>query len=698
MSMSGSYLLEIGSDEIPARYLPGAIEGLLSRSTEALRLARLRFKGARTYGTPRRLVLFVEELAERSEDAFSRVRGPSKKAAYDAGGNPTRALLGFCRSIGIEPDDVTIEKENGGEYVYGEKHEMGRPVQEILPEIIPGVVMGLECPYPMRWGDENWRWFRPIRWVVSLYGSEVVPVTVAGRTAGRVTWGHRTLYPREVTVGSAEEYFAAISKAFVEVDPAVRRENIVRGARRLAAEVGGEPVIDDELLSEVTSIVEHPTAFLGRFDDRYLRLPVEVLMTSMRHHQRYFPIVGSDGAVRPAFIGVRDGDDGVGTDTVRKGNEWVLRARLEDAGFFYEQDTKVKLADRLPELRGIRFVKNAGSMYDKAMRMQRIVEKLGKAAGLPAGEIRAASQAAVLAKADLATAMVREFPELEGIMGGKYAELEGLNRKVAKAIGQHYLPKGAKDRIPEKGAPSLVALADKLDTLAVSFSLGIEVSGSQDPLGLRRSALGVVGIVTGHGYDFSMEDLTSLPLELAKEVVKEPSVSAKGRTTAFLTARVEALLLEKEFPVEVVRAVLGGKESRMARAEGIAAALTALVGTGDLSALVSAWRRVGVLTKGTAPGEVDEALLREEAEVELYRAVSARKASLTQAFEAKDYGAYLRLLVEIKPYIDRCMDQVLIMAEDPSVRANRLALLGLVAHSWSKYADFSMLKSLVPSG
>ncbi|HHY76371.1 MAG TPA: glycine--tRNA ligase subunit beta [Firmicutes bacterium] len=696
--MRGDYLLEIGSDEIPARYLPGAVEDLKERAREAFRSARLRFEDIETYGTPRRLVLYVRGLEDMSEDAVSRVRGPSKKAAYDGDGNPTKALLGFCRSLGIETSQVTLEGEAGAEYVYGEKHEKGRPVQEVLPEIIPGVVLGIECPHPMRWGDGNWRWFRPIRWVVSLYDREVVPLTVAGKAAGRVTYGHRVLHPKETYVPSAQEYFQVASSIFVEVDGAKRKDRILSEAGRLAASVGGRPVVDEELLSEVASICEHPSPFIGRFDERYLSLPKEVLMTSMKHHQRYFPVVGEDGALRPAFIGVRDGDPEAGIETVRKGNEWVLRARLEDASFFFEQDLKVPLVDLVPRLEGVRFIKNAGSMRDKAARMEEIAGYLAEALGLPDEEARAAREAALLAKADLLTAMVGEFPELEGIMGGRYAAIQGMEPLVAKAIAEHYMPKGARDSIPSRGAPAVVALSDKLDTLAVSFSLGIEVSGSQDPLGLRRNALGVVAIVMGHGYDLTMEDLVGLPLKLATGVVSEPSPDARSRLEAFLKARVETVIHERGFPIEVVRAVLSGDETRIARAEGMARALADLAGTKDLADLVTGWRRVGVLGKGGAGREVDEALLKEEAEAALYRALRSWEGALKRALESRDYAGYLRILVELKPYIDRCLDEVLIMTDDAALRENRLALLGSVAAYWNAYADFSLLKSLVPSG
>ena len=475
--MTGDYLLEIGSDEIPARYLPGAITDLKHRAGEAFRAARLTFGDIETYGTPRRLVLYVRDLSAVSADAASRVRGPSRKAAYDAEGNPTKALLGFCRSLGMDRGG-NPEGEPGSEYVYGEARKAGPFVR--APGNHPRCGHGDRLSPSHAVGDENWRWFRPIRWVVSLYDTEVVPLTLAGRTAGRTTYGHRSLHPKEAYIPSAREYFRAVSAAFVEVDGEKRKAKILEEARRLSAAEGGQPLVDDELLSEVTSLSEYPSPFLGRFDERYLSLPKDVLITSMRHHQRYFPVVGHDGTLRPAFVGVRDGDPLVGIDTVRTGNEWVLRARLEDAAFFFDQDRRVSLRDRLPQLEGVRFVKNAGSMRDKAGRMERIAASLAPVAGLSTEEAKAAREAAILAKADLLTSMVREFPELEGIMGGQYAELEGLHPLVARSIAQHYMPRGARDDIPERGAPSIVALSDKLDTLAVSFALGIEVSGSQD--------------------------------------------------------------------------------------------------------------------------------------------------------------------------------------------------------------------------
>jgi len=693
--MPESFLLEVGSDEIPARYLPLAIRDLKVRAEAALRSARLPFAQTRTCGTPRRLALLVSGLADRSQDAVSRVRGPSVKAAYDEDGNPTRALLGFSKSLGIDPSEVTVEKENGGEYVYGERREEGRPAPAVLAQILPPVVMGLESPYPLRWGDQGWRWYRPIRWVVCLYGPDVVPVSIAGIQSGRRTLGHRTLHPGPLDIPSAGRYFDIMQQASVVVDPGVRNRTIVDGARRAASELRGEPVIDEDLLSEVSSLCEHPSAFLGRFEGRYSRLPKEVLVTAMKHHQRYFPIQDDEGNVLPGFVGVRDGHPEKGMDTVRSGNEWVLRARLKDAEFFFEQDVKVHLEDRVRELGGVRFMRNSGTMLDKAGRIEMLARSIAGSLGLTPVDKDLAARAARLAKADLVTAMVREFPELEGIMGGRYAELEGLVPAITRAIRDQYLPRGAKDRLPETGVPSAVALADKIDTLAVSFSLGAEVSGSADPFGLRRHALGVVGILMGHGYDADLERLLTQPIELATEVVPDAAPDAAVKLLQFLMSRVEAVLTERGFGIEVVRAVLGGGEKRIARLPMMADALTALARSSKLGDVVTGWRRTSVLAKGSGSGEASPSLFREEAEAALYQAVTERTGALDSLFEGRGYDQYLDVVASLRSPIDRCLDEVLIMADHQDLRANRLALLKAVSRLFTRYADFAHLLPLV---
>jgi len=693
--MPRTLLLEIGSDEIPARYLPSAFVQLKSRAEAAFQNARLGYGSVAVFGTPRRLCLYVEGLAEAGDDVSRKVRGPSKKVAYDQDGNPTKALLGFAKSIGVDPSSVTVENENGGEYVYGVKFEKGLPAPEILKKALPDVVMGMECPYPLRWGDRDYRWYRAIRWVVCLYGDEVVPVEIAGITAGRSTYGHRTLHPGQADIPDAESYFQVMADCSVMVDQDLRRKQITMGAEWWAKDIGGVPLIDEDLLSEVVCISEHPSPFLGKFDDKYLSLPKDVLLTAMRHHQRYFPVVNEDGKVLPGFVGVRDGDPDESIDIVRKGNEWVLRARLEDAEFFYNQDIKTPLKDRLDDLKGVRFLRDAGTMYEKTLRMAELAKELASYLELSSEETERSVLAATLAKCDLTTALVREFPELEGIMGGVYAANDGLHEEVARALTQQYLPRGAKDPIPYKGVCSVTALCDKLDTLAVAFSLGVEVSGSQDPLGLRRAALGVINIILGHGYDVDLDKLLDTPLKLASQVVSKPAADAREKLRAFLLGRLEIGLLEKGYAAGVVRAVLGGKEQRLTRIPLMTEALSEFSKRPELADVVTGWRRTSVLGKASASRQVSEDLLKEEPEKNLYKAVTERLEQANLLFEEKRYGEYLALLAGLRPHVDECLDKVLIMAEDPAVKANRLALLGTVSDLYTRFADFSHVLSLV---
>lgn len=743
--MTKDLLLEIGSDEIPARYLLPAIEEIKARTKKALEDARLTFGDVRSYGTPRRLVVYVTALAEKSLDATTKVRGPSKKVAFDKEGNPTRALCGFCRSLGINPKDAIIEKENGGEYIYGFRHEPGRSVDEILPEILPPMAMGMDCPHPLRWGEENWRWYRPIRSVTCLFGDRLIPLEIAGVKSEQASFGHRSLHPGNVEIASAPQYFQAIEDAGVIVDQCRRREIILDGARRLSQEISGKPYEDKSLVDEVTCLCENPAPFRGDFSHEYLDLPEEVLITVMRHHQRYFPIIGHRGKVLPGFIGVRDGSPEQGMDNVRKGNEWVLRARLEDASFFYSQDLKTPLEDRLSDLKGVYFLRGAGTLHEKTGRLIEITTYLGRTLGFSEIEMEPAIQGARLSKCDLVTSLVRELPELEGIMGGHYARAQGAGEEVARAISQHYLPRGAGDRLPDRGASSLVALADKLDTLSVAFALGIEVSGSQDPLGLRRAASGVANIILDQSHDLDLDETLRFTVGLGKQSVengtgtggktgemgqgqlaghgqdpnqgfeKKDTVSrdsgkrdrkARGKKAAedvesviarlkeFLLHRVEVILLERGFPIEMIRGVLAGGETRISRLPLMAEALSSLSGTETLTDVVSGWKRTSVLGKTASGRDVLPDLLVDEPERALYRLVSGRRHEMEKLFEGKEYDKYLEELSFLRVPIDNCLDNVLIMAKDEALKGNRLKLLGLVSDMFTRFADFTYVLPL----
>ena len=687
-------LLEVGVEEIPARYLPAAIEDLGESAKKAFSGSRIVYLDLETFGTPRRLILYARDVHPLTSPLEVKVRGPSKKAAYDESGAPTRALLGFCKSQGVSVDQVVVESDKSGEYVYAVKTDPGVRLEEALPGLLPGVVLGLPCPRPLRWN--GYRFFRPIRWVVCLYGRDVLPVEIAGVRAGRTTWGHRTLHPGPREIPSAEEYFAVARDVGVIPDIAERRALIIRQSREVAASVGGHPVNDDALLEEVTCLAEHPAPFLGRFRSEFLTLPPEVLSTVMKHHQRFFPVEDSSGKLLPYFVGVRDGDATEGLKTVREGNEWVLRARLEDANFFYQEDLKVPLHQRLDSLKGVFFLRGAGTLYDKTQRLETTVDHLAGELGLSQEERELAKLACKLSKCDLTTAMVRELPELEGVMGGHYARSQGYPPAVWRAISCQYLPRGAGDPLPDPGVPSLVALADKLDTLAVAFALGMSPSGSQDPYGLRRAGSGAMAIVLGHRIRINLDRVIEFSFELARLAVPGAKQEACDEFRSFMASRFETYLAERGLRVEIIRTVSGDALRDPASALERAGALSEFASLPLFPDLITGYRRSSVLAKNARVPRVYAELLSEPAEIALYEELERREAAGRLLFRKGDFRGYLEFLASLRPAIDRCLDEVLIMTEDEKTRENRLALLSRVSGLFSLYGDFSHVLPLEP--
>ncbi len=701
--MNQDLLFEIGSDEIPARYLLSAIDEIKHRVATALKTARLNFHRISSYGTPRRLVVFVAGLSSKSESAADEIRGPSKKVAFDSEGNPTKALLGFSRSLGINPEDAVIKQESGGEYVYGIKIDEGQMIEDILPEILPPAVMGMNCPHPLRWGEEDWLWYRPIRWVVCLFGSDVISLKIAGVTSGRISFGHRTLYPGKVEISSASQYFRMIESAGVIIDQSLRRKSILSGANALASEVEGTPLDDKQLLDEVTCLSENPVVFRGKFDSEYLKLPAEVLITVMRYHQRYFPILDQDGNVLPAFIGVRDGGSDKSIDDVIVGNQWVLAARLKDALFFYSQDLQIPLCNRLPELKGMYFIRGAGTLWHKTERLVKISEFLGGNLNTSQKQMEVMFKASRLAKCDLLTLMVRELPELEGIMGGHYAKAQGKGQQVADAISQHYMPKGAGDKLPDDGVGALISVADKLDTLSIAFALNTKVSGSQDPLGLRRAALGVANIILSYDYDISLDKILNFAVKLGMNDIEdgllekdqnEHKLRVIANLKQFILSRVEVLLSDRGLPTAIIRSVVNGGEDRISRLPEMAEALASLVDTEHLDDIVTGWRRTSVLGSKAKGKHVDVGLLVEEAEKQLYHLLKMKSVLMEKLFEDRKYDEYLKHLSALRTSIDRCLDDVLIMVGDDKLRQTRLNLLNHVSFMFTRFADFSYVLPL----
>lgn len=690
--MSRDLVFEIGCEEIPARLMPDTIRSLKASAEEKLKAARLEFKEIAAYGTPRRLVLFVGDLAEESEPREYEVKGPPAQVAYTADGKPTRAAEGFAKSQGVPLESLTIRQVEGGSYVFAVKREEGRPAGEVLAEILPDLVRSLSFPRPMRWGSGELRFVRPIRWLLALFGTELVPFNLDGLKSDRFTYGHRFLAPGPFRIEDPADYFTKLEKAYVVLDPEERRARIRAQGEQLAKEVGGRALFPEDLLTEVTFLVEYPTALLGSFAPEYLELPSEVVVTPMKDHQRYFPVVDPEGNLLPYFIAVRNGT-AEHLDVVRAGNEKVLRARLADARFFFEEDKRMPLADRVERLKHIVFQENLGTLYDKTERLEALAQYLAGAVGLDGAVGAFVVRAAHLAKADLTTNMVYEFPELQGIMGREYALLSGEHASVAQAIAEQYLPRFAGDELPVTIAGSLLALADKMDTIVGCFGVGLVPTGSQDPYGLRRLASGCISIMLEGELDLSLGEVISTAAGLyeRQNLLPRPAAEVAREVREFLVGRLRIALEDRGLRYDVVDAVLAAAPDNPGLAYRRAETLQRLRQEPFFRQLLTAFTRVANLARQAGGEELKPDLFTEAAEKELYDHYQKAATRLPALVDEERCREALVLLAELAPSVDRFFEEVLVMAPDPAVRANRLALLKAIRNLGLSIADFSRL-------
>lgn len=731
-------LLEIGTEEMPARFLPGALEALGVQAQAALAAHRIAAGTARTYGTPRRLAVLIQGVADRQADAVSETKGPPAGVAFDAEGRPTRAAEGFARRLGIGTDALEVRETADGPYVFGVVREPGRPVREVIGEALSAAVRGLEFPKTMRWGAGAFAFARPVRWICALWDDEPIALELAGVRAGPTSVGHRFLAPGPVAVGHAGRYPEALAGARVVADPEARRARVLELVRAAAREAGGEAAEDPGLVDEVTHLVEWPGAVAGSFDADYLALPEVVLITTMARHQRYFPVRGGTresgsgakpggGRLLPRFVAVTNGAGD--PDVIRAGNERVLRARLADAVFFFEDDRKAPLESRLPELDRIGFLEGLGTVGQKVVRVRRLAARMleawaqasgreglaalpgsgGPAARPPEALAGHVDRAARLCKADLATAMVREFAELEGVMGREYARLDGEPEPVAEAIFEHRLPRFAGDAVARTPAGIVVGVADKLDTVVASFAAGVRVTGSADPFGLRRQAAGLVATAVARSLPLDLAGLAVQALKLLLEqgvhrlqVSSETGLeSVRGEVLVFLAARLRTLLEEEGLPYDAVEAALGAhldpeRWGRGAWAPAAVAAraraLAAFKRDPAYPDLLAAHTRVAGLGKQAPPeARVDLGRFTEPCEGRLWDAAQAAAASVERALSEGDPAAALRALSDLRPAADAFFDAVLVMAEDAAVRSNRLALLGFILQHFRRLGDLDKL-------
>lgn len=687
--MTKQLLLEVGMEEAPARFMAATLAQLKDLAAAGLSEARLSYTGLEVFGTPRRLTLFVRELDLQQRDLQESVRGPAVKAAYDQEGKPTKALLGFARGQGIEPGAVRQVEERGVEYIYAERLVKGQPAATVLPSVLETCLKKLTFPKPMRWGGA-YRFIRPVRWLLALYGNEVLPMEFCGIKASNQTWGHRFLTRGPLAVEEPSRYFNVLERNWVIVDQERRRKLIAEKTTQLARANGGKVKEEPGLLEEITYLVEHPTGFLGGVDLKYMELPVEVLTTSMRKHQRYFPIVDDAGALLPGFIGFRSGTD-EHLSVVKAGNEKVLRARLEDASFFWQEDQKQSLAARLPELDRVVYLEGLGSVGDKVRRLVRLVGWLGEHLGFEPWVIARAQRAANLAKSDLVTAMVNEFPELQGIMGERYALAAGEEAEVAQAIGEHYRPGFAGDSLPQTQEGTLVALADKADNLCGCFLAGFIPSGSQDPYGLRRQAQAICSLAIATALPLSLKALVGASYNLYQE--QFPPAKEEAALTAelmvFFRQRLQHILREQQVEYDVIDAVLAAGFAQPAAVAKRAAALTSFRQQQEFGALLTAYSRAANLAQKSSQTPVDEELLKERAEKDLWQEILRAREKI--AARAEDYPAVLQVMADLRPAVDVFFDDVLVMVEEPTVRENRLGLLGAVAALMEGVADLSKI-------
>lgn len=680
-------LLEVGLEEMPARFVASAAAQLKERVEKWLAEQRVPFDGISSMETPRRFAVLVSGLAEKQPDRNDEAKGPARKIAQDEAGNWTKAALGFARSNGVSPEELYFKDVNGVEYVHARKSEAGKETRELLPQLAD-VIAGMNFPKNMRWGANDLKYVRPIRWLVALFGNELIDLEIAGVKSGRITRGHRFL-GTDVEIQTPDEYNGKLAEQHVMVDPEERRATIVEQIRRMEQENGWNIPMDEGLLDEVVHLVEYPTALYGTFEEEFLSIPREVLVTSMREHQRYFPVENAEGQLLNHFVTVRNGDSRA-LENVAKGNEKVLRARLSDARFFYVEDQKLSIDSCLKKLETIVFHEELGTIGDKVRRVRKTAAQIAAKLGVSQEEAKQVDRIAEIAKFDLVTNMVGEFPELQGIMGEDYARKAGEADVVARGVFEHYLPRFAGDLTPTSAQGAIVSLADKLDTIIGIFSIGIVPTGSQDPYGLRRLAAGIVTILLERGWQLSLEQLWDATLETyaAQGVNKRTAAEVKQDLVDFFALRLKNVLQENDVRYDVVDAVLSADLSYVPMSMAKAKALMAAVTGEEFKLVVEQFNRVNNLAQKAEADKVDEALFAEEVERSLYQAYLSVQREVDGL---SDQDKVLATLSTLREPIHAFFDKVMVMADDQAVRANRLGLLLRLSRLIYGYADFSKL-------
>ena len=683
--MAKDLLFEIGAEEIPAGFMPNILGQLKTLAETKLNDAHLPFESIATYGTPRRLALIVKGLADTSAEISERHKGPSASIAYDADGNATKAAIGFARGKGLDVADLVVEDG----YIYAETKTAGVPAKDIVTDMLPQLITGLNFPKSMHWGNLDAKFVRPVRWLVALLDEEVIPVEFATVKSGNVTRGHRFLGADEITIKNAASYVDTLKENFVMVDQDARRELISKQLHDMAASKNASIVWDDDLLEEINYLVEWPTALCGGFEESYLALPDAAIITPMKDHQRYFPLVDQDGKLLPMFLTVRNGSDH-SIEVVQAGNERVLRARLDDAKFFFNEDRKKPLIDRQDGLTKIVFQEGLGNLADKTERLLKLGRVFGEECGLHEDAAVVLERATELAKTDLTTGMVTEFTELQGVMGKEYALLDGESPEVAEAIFEQYLPRFAGDVLPQTEAGKVLSIIDKVDNIVATFSRGLIPTGSQDPYALRRQTIGILNILLGSEWNISLRPIFKASMELLN-VAADKQEELLNQVEEFFTLRLKNIFLDREVPHHVIDLLLSNNELSVADAEGLVNALLANRIDENVE-LVQAYTRMYNLVKDVEYTGVNSDLLKEDAEKALFEAASKASEASLAAWEANDYNAVVAVPATLVPAINKFFEDVMVMDKDEAIKANRLQLVRLAYSVMAIIGDISALK------
>ena len=678
-------LLEIGLEELPAQYVLRSEKQLAERVTTFLTEARVQFGEITVYSTPRRLAVLVKDVEENQQDLTETLRGPAKKIAQDAEGNWSKAAVGFARGRGLSVDDLYFAEEKGVEYVFADRHESGQPTSTLLPAL-EDVVRGMTFPKNMKWGASSLRYMRPIRWLVALFGAEQIDFEIEGVKTGNVTRGHRFLSKGDVVIAEPAAYAETLEREFVVASYEDRKGRIERQIEELASEQGWTVPLDASLLEEVTNLVEWPTALFGEFEARYLELPEEVLITTMKEHQRYFPVYIGE-TLKNYFVTVRNGN-AEHLQNVAKGNEKVIRARLADAVFFYEEDQKTKIDDQLVRLDRIVFHEKLGTTGDKVRRVEQLAGTLAPLFHADAAKV---ARAGAIHKFDLVSQMVYEFTELQGVMGEKYALQQGEDKEVAAAIREHYMPRFAGDASPATPTGAALALADKLDSIAAFFGIGMIPSGSQDPFALRRQAQGVVQILADWKVALPLDKLLSqvVDSQLQAGLYDADKEQVKAQLKDFFMLRLKYRLQERQVRYDVIDAVLttGLAIDRLdARADAVQAMLAS-----EAKLLIEQLTRVVNIAKKGEAGNVDPSLFENTEEKELHAAIEATLPETERAVEAGDYHQAITLLRALEHPISAYFENTMVMSDVEAIRENRLREMKRLAATIENVADFSAL-------